>query len=545
MKKYTTALLALACALGASAQSAMDGFTLTRQDLKGTARFMSMGGAFGALGGDMTTLSYNPAGIGIYRSSEIGFTMDLDLNRNTMDFGTGKSSADMTRFLFNNIGYIGTARLNSALRNFNWGFTYNRVASFNRRYKGSAASISNSMSNYMAGVANDYGVRTSDLQADKNYDPYLGYDNWAAPWITILGYQSNLISPSSPDDENPRFVGLYGNGTSGASNVIVEELGGIDEYNISFGGNFCNMLYWGMDFGIQNVDFTRRSLYSEYLDNAWVGVDSDAGTNFVQSQADWNIENYYSVTGSGWNYKLGLIFKPIQELRLGFAFHTPTWYNLTESYGANTTYNYPSTGIRPGGAETNSGYLGFTDYKLRTPWRFMASAAGVIENKLIISADVDWTSYQHMHFTDPYYEDSWVQTNDPYAYTNQDIKDYYKTQISFRAGLEYRVLPDLSLRLGYAHYTTPVRAEGTENQMTIYTAGNDPSYEFDDNTDYVTAGIGYRYKHFYVDAAYVYRHRSSTWHAFTPDPDNLSGSGAQAKLTGDNSQVVLSMGFKF
>ena len=550
MRKSLLTLLIAAGALSASAQSAIDAYTLGRQDLKGTARFMGMGGAFGALGGDLTTLSYNPAGIGVYRSSDIGMTMDLDFNHNTMDFSGLKTSVDRTSFLFNNIGYVGTARFNGVLKNLNWGFTYNRAASFNRRYAGRAKNITNSMSNYIAGVANSNELWLSDLQATSSYDPYVGYSDFAAPWITILGYESNLISPTTTDNEAPGFVGLYGAGTSGESIIEVDETGGIDEYNISFGGNFGNLIYWGMDFGIMNIDFTRRSLYTEYLDNAYVGVDGQSGTVMTRSQADWDIQNYFSVSGSGWNYKLGFIVKPIQELRLGFAFHTPTWYKLTDDFGANTTYNYPQTDLRPGGAQTNGGYNGYNDFNLRTPWRFIASAAGVIDGKMIISADVDWTAHQYLKLSDPYYtRDSWgwadEDINNPFYYTNKDIKDYYKTSVTFRAGVEYRVLPEFSVRLGYAHTSSPVKEAAKDDQMIIYTAGTDPSYEFDDATDYVTAGLGYRYKHFYLDAAYVYRHRSSEWHAFTADPENLAGSGATAKMTGANSQAVLTLGFKF
>lgn len=536
--------------MGASAQSAIDAYTLGRTDIMGTARFMGMAGAFGALGGDMTTLSYNPGGIGIYRSSELGLTMDVNMNGETMNFDGFKNKETATRFLFNNIGYVGTIRTNSTLRNFNWGFTYNRVASFNRRYAGMARNISNSMSNYMAGVANDYGVRVSDVQVTNTFDPYIGYIDFVAPWITTLGYQSSLISPSTEFDDAPDWKGLYGDGTYGSSAVQVEERGGIDEYNIALGGNFGNIVYWGMDFGILDLDFTRRTKYSETLSNAYVGEDGSQGTNFVRSAANWSLNNYYSVSGHGWNYKLGFIIKPIQELRLGFAFHTPTWYSLTEVFGADVSYDYPDTRIEPDRVYTNSGYDGINDFNLRTPWRFMASAAVVAADRLIVSADVDWTSHQYLHFSSPYYDEpDWsfdvVPEDNPFYYPNQDIKDYYKTSVTFRAGAEFRVTPGFSVRAGYAHTSSPVKEEAADGSMTIYTAGTDPSYEFEDATDYVTAGLGYRYRHFYIDAAYVYRHRSSEWHAFTTDPDNLANSGAIAKLGNDNHQVVVSLGFKF
>ena len=59
------------------AQTAYDAYQISRYDLRGTARFMSMGGAFGALGGDLSVLGQNPGGIGVYRKSDIGITLDI------------------------------------------------------------------------------------------------------------------------------------------------------------------------------------------------------------------------------------------------------------------------------------------------------------------------------------------------------------------------------------------------------------------------------------------------------------------------------------
>ena len=118
----------------------------------------------------------------------------------------------------------------------------------------------------------------------------------------------------------------------------------------------------------------------------------------VRESANWNLNNFYNIHGSGFNYQLGLILKPIQELRLGFAFHTPTWFNLTESFGANLNYKY---GGESGTATTNGGLLGYNDMCFRTPWKLMASVAGVIGDKFILSADYEWTPYNKMKISAP------------------------------------------------------------------------------------------------------------------------------------------------
>lgn len=573
MKKLILTLMVLGVTAGtASAQSALDGAAFTRQDMKGTARFMSMAGAFGALGGDITTMSYNPAGIGVYRHSEISATVDMDFMSASAEFGGPKTTTNHSRFLMNNGGYVGASNLNSdVMPNFNWGVSYNRRANFNRRFSGNAASLQNSLSDYIAGVANNSGVLQEDLVSTSSFDPYDGNNQYPAPWISILGYDSFYISPSSGNPDKPDWVGQFDSQTRGSGYVNFEEKGGIDEYNISLGGNFLNKIYWGMDVGILDLDYRRYNVWGEQLTGAY----ADLGNGFRRYDADWDMYNMYRVEGAGFNYKLGVIVKPIQELRIGFAFHTPTWYDLTEYYYADTNFTYSQNGevVRSDGAKTNGGWDGENDFDFRTPWRFIASIAGVIGNNFIISADVDWTSQQYMHFSTPsygdYYDpwgwDDWywkpskaganapseyVTQDDPYYYTNRDVKDYYKTTTTVRVGTEYRVLPQFSLRAGYSYTTSPVRDKAKNGELTMYTADPNPSYEFEDDTNLVSFGMGYRYKAFYADLAYVWRQMSSTWHAFSPGigTDNYEPSfrgGAIANVKSTENQVVLTAGFRF
>ena len=535
-------LLSSAIAMSAMtlfAQGAMDAYQFNQPDMKGTARFMSMGGAFGALGGDMTTISQNPGGIGVYRNSEIGFTVNFDIQNSTTESQILKTNDNQFKFLLNNVGYIGSIRLNnSVMPFFNWGFTYNKAASFNRRYSG-GMNMKNSMSNYMAGIANSNNLTVGDVSTTDHYDPYNPNDGgFISPWIAILGYDSYLINPQGRNGKT-NWSGLWGDKTTGVGNFGVVESGGIDEYNISFGGNILDFLYWGMDFGITSLRFDQQVLWNEKLEDAQIA--NNDGTT-VTTDANWAMTNNYFVRGNGFNYKLGFIVKPIQELRLGFAFHTPTWYAMEEEYKAFTIYDYPDTDIRPGGAETNNGYYGYNDYKFSTPWRLIASAAGVIGSKFIISADYEWTSYQGMNFS-AYKE--WGVFNNAFYYENKDIDDYYQSTNTFRIGAEYRVLPQVSLRAGYANISSPIKQEVRDNEYTIYTAGTNPSYSMDNSINYVTCGLGFKYKKFYCDLAYVYKHRSSDWHAFTPDPYSPELPSPQSKLTSDDHQIAVSMGIKF
>ena len=551
------------------AQSAMDAYNVSQPDLKGTARYMGMAGAFGALGGDLSSISLNPAGIGVYRSSDIGFTLDLDLQKSDSQSQNSSYSMTQTKFLLNNIGAVLTMRLPStACPNLNFGFTYNKGASFNRVYGGNINTLHNSMSNYIAGIANADGVTEGDVATEKGYDPYNpGYNDYAAPWITILGYDSYLINPDyNPTTGDTKWYGLWdtgsmtGQNTSGSGTFVMKESGGINDFNIVLGGNISNVLYWGMNFDIVSVNYRLNSLWGESLNNALV---PDESNSLVRSTADWNLTNVYTLSGTGFNYQLGFILKPVQQFRLGFAFHTPTWYSLNEEFGASVDYLYG--GNQSGFVSANNGYLGYNNYNLRTPWKIIASAAGVIGNNFIVSFDYEWANYGAMHFSEPtYYGGGWydylpyslantgpvslsnfLNPNDPYAYENNDISTYYKSSNTFRVGVEFKPTNAFSIRAGYANVSSPVKKAAMNNEEIIYTAGTQPSYRFDNTTNYVTCGLGYRYKHIYVDLAYVYKHLNSEYHAYTPDPDNPQIPSPQAKVSFTNNQIVLSAGYRF
>lgn len=553
---------------GVSAQGAIDAFQFSQPDLKGTARFMSMGGAFGALGGDLTTLNQNPAGIGVYRRNEIGFTLNLDAQKSTGAAEGLKNSWSQTKFYLNNIGAVATINTGDVLRNFNFGFTYNKTASFNRRYRGAIPYIQTSVSNYIAGIANQDGATPKDLAPAKGYDPYNPQDGgYVAPWISVLGYNSCLINPEyNPDNDSYHWYGQFGQGTSGNGYYSMEESGAMDEYNIALGGNFGDILFWGMDFGIINFNYKCTSLWGEELTGAWL-PDETADGALTPTTSSFGLSNGYAVSGTGFNYKLGIIVRPVQQLRLGFAMQTPTWYSMEESFIGVVDYDY-GNGIGSGSSQTNNGNTAYNNYNFRTPWRLTASAA-VVGERFIISADYEWANYQGMQFseysggaTGSWWDDWgwgpwWMAPKhtaspsryndyyytDPYESVNKAIDSYYKTQNTWRFGAEFRVSNNFSLRAGYCYQSSPVDKKVRDGEMSVGTAGTRPSYSVDDDTNYVTAGFGYRNKGFYLDMAYVYKNRKSTYRAFSVDPDGYPVPSAS--ITSVNNQVVLSMGYKF
>ncbi len=573
MKKLYFAAALLAVPFIVDAQSAIDGYRFSQPDMKGTARFMGMAGAFGALGGDLSSIAYNPAGLGVYRRGEVGISMDFDMQSASSEAQGYKNTQNQTKYPLSNVGGVVSFNLyNNTMPNLNIAFTYNKAASFNAHYAGGIKTLSNSLTNYIAGIANTEGVTVADVESTTHFDPYNPNDGgFEAPWISILGYDSYFITPTG-DDDNPNWIGQWNSATSGQGSFDVVTSGGINEYNIAIGGNFANKLFWGLDLGISDLNYNMTAVWGEQLQNA--AVDNAEGT--ANTPAQWKMTNLYSVGGTGYNLKLGLIYRPIQELRLGFSFTTPTWYSINESYIASTNFNYPDidpAGLQENYAITNGGQWGTNSYNFRTPWKIMASAAGVIGGKFIISADLEWQKYNKMRFYDgggsfydnyyddwdweyPFYSAAGMQkvspaatkstaSSDPWYYTNQDIQDYYKTTTTVRVGAEYRITSRFSVRAGYAHVSSPVKSEAKDGSMTIYTSGTMTNYRMDNSTDYITCGLGYNFNHFYIDAAFVHKRLSSEYHAYTSDPYYPEIPSPTSKLTLTNNQIVVSAGFRF
>lgn len=532
------------------AQSAIDAYQLSQSDLKGTARFMSMAGAFGALGGDLSTLNQNPAGIGVYRSSEIGMSLNLDFQGTETNSMGSIMKADQTKFTCNNFGYVGAVKLDSeVMPYFTWGASFNRVASFDRKYQGFIPSLNTSLSNFVANNTNGWDEGELNMSY---YDSY-------APWLSILAYDSYMIHPNG----NSSYDGMYQDGTRGNASFDVREKGYVDEYSINFGGNIMNTLYWGIGFGFTDISYTSASYYDEELTGARV-VNTDVDGNeigTITGNGWYDLGNYQRVKGNGFNFKAGLIFKPINELRLGIAVHTPTYYDLQHEAYAGIEYSYAKEVERPlgdvetiatkeGYVEVDDGYYTYYDYDLRTPWRLILSAAGVIGGRGILSMDYEYVGYNNMRVSD-------ADGNEYYAETG-DIENYYQASHIIRLGGEYRVTPSFSLRAGYCYQTSPAKDVAKNNDIFIYTSGTNtlgtnPAYTFDNSTQYITAGCGYRYKGFYIDMAYVHKARKSEYRAFSSFGEfdemmndyKVNNRSNSSTIKDNNNQLVLSVGYKF
>ena len=542
MKKKVFAILLCGLPLLINAQDAFDVLQMSQTELRGTSRFQSMAGAFGALGGDLSVLTQNPGGIGVYRSSDLGITLGLDFNSTK----AGVNTTNETKFNVNNVGYIGAIRLDSeAVPNLNFGFTYNRLNSFNRHYVGGVANIPSSMSNYIADAfVNVPGFTDGDLYWTDDFDPYFdGYAPWAA--VTTFDMKTNNGGYVGIINSNGGYMqGLYGPGTTGNAYYEVDERGHADEYNIAFGGNFANKVYWGLDFGILDLDYRSVQAYEEDLTSAYVMVDDEdlflSDISNVGTRADWGLYNYLHTEGTGVNFKLGLIWKPIQQLRIGAAFHTPTYYDMRDTYYVESMLDAYQDGnqLYRASKGSNDGYDYSSTYTIKTPWRFIGSLAGVVGTNGIISLDYEYVANETMRIGDD-------RGND-YPDVTANVQDYFKPSHIIRIGGEWRLNPNWSLRAGYSYKTTQVEKGVDDYEYNISTVGTNPAYQYDNTVQHITCGVGYRYKSFYTDLAYVHKMRESVYNAFSPINDNFGYEpNVSADVTDHNNRISLTLGMRF
>lgn len=525
MKKLYITLLLCGASLMASAQGTFDVLKMSETQLNGTSRYMSMAGAFGALGGDVSAISQNPGGIGVYRKSDISVTMNLNfLSSKT----PGGDKLTNTKFWFNNVGYVGSMKIDSDFfKYFNWGFSFNRINSFQRRYQG-GYNVNNSLTNKIAQNLTNGNWTEEDLSVD-NYSGNIYYDS-NAPWLGILAYQSYLLNPNSDGS----LQGLATNGTTGSANYYVDEKGHTDEYNITLGGNFKNTVYWGINFGITDLDFDSYQYYGEDLDNAMIYDYRFNDGSTTLGYAGYDFQSYQETRGTGYNFKMGVIVRPINQLRIGAAFHTPTYYDMKDLYKVQSGFDLQVNGddnLFQGNTETGEeGYYDEYRYTIKTPWRFIGSLAVVPSSKGMISMDYEYVGANTMRCGD--------EGGHNYADTEQKIKDQLQASHILRVGAEYRATQNLSLRAGYSYQTSPVKdaVKGVSNNNVDVVSSN-YMYQYDKSNQYITCGLGYRYKSFYADAAYVHQTRTSQYHAYP---------GEQGEEVKDNkNKIALTIGFRF
>ncbi len=519
MNKITyTLLLFFVISGGLFAQGEIEAYNFSRKNISGTARSMGMGGAFGALGGDQTGISINPAGIAVYRSSEIVGTFDL--SNNTSKVGNLKES--VTDRALSNLGFVGYFPLRSdAVPLVNFGFTHHRQKSFSRKISAVGAP-NNSLLYYIADRVNKYNDENPNhlatpekLWKTEDYNPFA--DSY--PWLGVLAYNSYLIKEST----NNAYIPFTDEAVR--NDLYLTESGYIDNYDFTIGTTINNKLNLGLALSVSSLSY---NLYSDYRED------------FVNA-GHYYLTNWMNTTGSGFSAKVGAIYRPIHELRIGVAYHTSTWYSLTDMFSAETTdelSNAPVPDYKP--ATIQSG-TATNYYNLTTPDKWVFSVATVLGNRFIASLDYEITDYSKMKLSTSN-DNGWYDPDNGY------ISEDFKTASTLRLGGEYRLTPKFSGRLGYAWIQNPYNSDFKEKGYAAV-SGTNTVYRMEGNTSLYTGGIGYRFNaNFFLDVALVYTTQKDDLYSFPSvynDQNQLFIDGSPFSLDYSSWKGLVTLGYKF
>jgi long-subunit fatty acid transport protein len=469
MKKILLTVYTIAGILSiASAQYVDQSLIFSQQYYGSTARSKAIGNAFGALGGDFSSLSINPAGIGIYQKSEVSLSANIINLNNTQSTYQGQTGEDRsTTFNFRNFGYVFSepaADNNSGLVSWSFGVGFNRINNFNQNIFTQAMNSPYSRTDAFA--ANTRDINSNSLLSENN-----PYDN--VPWESEMAWQTYLIDVSNPDANgmgNQYQSILFQNELVNQTESINRE-GYINEYPITFGANFNHKLYLGATIGFHDLYYNETRTYSE-----------DGGSGGF---GNFDYMNYASTRGFGYNLKMGLIYRPNAALRLGVAIHTPTFYDLKETYNSVMSSNLQNVSDAANGSHTESSPLGDYGYKMESPFRCIGSIAYLFGNKGLISLD-----YEYVDFSKAKLRNGRDGYN--FASENQEISSIYNPVSNIHIGGELKATDALSLRAGYEYFGNPYKK--------VINNISQPNKDFSFNT--INCGLGYRFDNVFIDLSY-------------------------------------------
>ncbi|PTN09409.1 OmpP1/FadL family transporter [Mangrovibacterium marinum] len=515
MKKIISAFIILLASSPLFAQNMVDAIRLSDTRIQGTARATAMGNAFGALGGDFTSASINPAGLGVYRSSEFVITTQLgntDVEANYLGTTASDSKFNLS---VPNIGYVvnfpSSPNSTSSLVSFSLGLGYNRMNNFNMHKIISGAGATSSMlDQFTYNLNHPVEIMYYDAYEGLAIETGLVYDYTDEPSV----YYHDMQETQSGIEGSKNFAH--------DQRRTFSQKGSQDEYTISFAANFNHKVYLGATVGIQDVYYKETSRFIEDIR----GNESYQGSDFPYKLNSYELESYLKTTGTGINFKVGAIFKPIDELRLGVAFHTPTFYDLHDSFDTYMYSNISEDGQNVS-REAGSPYYDY-DYRIDSPMKGVLSAAYIIGKAGLISVDYEYVDYSSMKLRDA--SDGW-----DYSYENNDIEEAFKAVGNLRIGAEYRVNNFFSLRGGYEYLPSPYEKFAFDT--------NQPN----GNEDTQTYALGFGIKSGGVFFDLAYKHIANTNHLeLYQFPSRLDlGSSPAAKMDYQKDYVSFTLGFRF
>ena len=492
MKKTAITLLLMTAGAFGYAQTAYDALTFSENNYEGTARSVAMGNAFTALGGDLGSITINPAGSAVANYSQFTITPSLTFTANTaqgvspysdgtLPYFQKAMQSRMTDFTMPNAGLTfnwETGR-KSGLKNVTFGFVVNRTNSQNEDVYANGTNATTSFMGALASQASGY--LASDLANADAYD--------FMPWKYVTGFQSGMISTFGGHDD--QYVGasevIYENSATGELDIVVggplEQTfgrrvdGAKSEYLFNLGGNISDFVYIGANLGFTSISYDYDQYFMEKAvdqNDFELGLDNGKKMYFQQMKYKYS----YKANGAGVYGKFGIIVTPGAGLRIGAAIQTPASTSISETWAEDGETKFSTEGY-----SAYSPYIE-SEYTFTSPMRANFGLAYTFAGLGVISADYEITDYSQMRYSTSNQDRSYFEE------VNMDIKKRFGKSHMLRAGLEIKPIPALAIRGGYGMTTSAEKIDPWNNTLK-------PQM-----THTASAGLGFSSKgSFFADAA--------------------------------------------
>ncbi|WP_343486807.1 aromatic hydrocarbon degradation protein [Allomuricauda sp. d1] len=448
MKKFTVFIMGLLCAT-VTAQNINDVLRLSTENIQGTARFQGMSGAFGALGGDLSSLNVNPAGSAVFNFSQFTISGSNYNRNNDAFFGNSRVNTELNAVELNQAGGVFVFKSpDSPWKKLSLAFNYDLAQNFDNEFLASG-STTQGIDNYFLNFAQ--GVPFGDILLVGNEtvaDAYLniGAEQGFGDQQAFLGYFGGIIDPT--DESNLDGTSYVRNAqyTNVNQEVIQTTSGYNSKFMANFAGQYQENLYIGASLNFHSVLIDRLTLFEER------GYDADSE---IQTTI---FDNFLRTQGDGFSFSFGAIAKLNDNIRIGGSYQSPTWYRLTDDLSQRISSDLADDSI--GLIDFNLVNL-FPEYRINTPSKITASAAVVFGKDGLISFDY---SYQDMS------EAKLRPTSDPDFASENSLIAQLGVVNTYRIGGEYRI-ERVSLRGGYRFEESPFNDSDGIGDLTGYSGG--------------------------------------------------------------------------
>ena len=458
MKQFIITIFITISSLSLFAQDFNDALRYADDNLQGTSRFQAMGGAFGALGGDLSAFAHNPAGSAVYNYGQFGISViNRGYSNNTLYTNSLNTSTDSNTDI-NQIGFIVVLKSNGSSNPWNkisFGFNYDQNSSFDNIWRGIGRN-SESVSNYF--ISNAQGKPLNEISAlegetlNTAYSE-IGYFYGQSHQQAFLGFESFIIDPIDNTDTNTQYVSNLGTGEFNQNYYDFGE-GNSSRYTFNIGTQYKDKLQLGLNL---NYHYFKYSNTVDLIEN---NSNADSRVTYI------NFSNYLFTIGDGISLQIGGIYKVTESLRLGLNYKSPTWFTIEEQFQQSISTNGEylddnDDNLLPFTFSPNTINL-FDPYNLRIPSTTTASAAYVFGEYGLLSIDYSYKDYSNLQFgpsNDPYFRDQ-----------NQLISSIFKPTSTLRLGTEFR-FQNLSVRGGYVFQETPYKDKNILNNTNTYSFG--------------------------------------------------------------------------